>query len=242
MTQAQGTPASPQPTTAPALQVATDSSALDDQKSVEYYASTVSAWYATTLEHDKSLFALAGGGIGIMISLLTTVGFDQYWILVLFVVTIGAFMVCLVFLLKIFEGNRDYLEAIIDGNHEGKDGNLKKWDRLAKRAFFVGVGVATLVALSTATIKISTKLQEEKRQMANQNPPASGRTMAHDSVQGAAKLQPLGKSFQGAANLAPGTPAASAAAAPTASAPVGAQAVPAASSGTPASSIPVKKP
>lgn len=46
---------------------------IDDQKRVEYYAASVNAWFNTSLEHDKSLFTLSAGGIGLLITLLTTV-------------------------------------------------------------------------------------------------------------------------------------------------------------------------
>lgn len=200
-----------------------DAAAAEDPllapKQVEFYAATVTAWYATTLEHDKSLFVLAGGGIGIMISLLTTVGFDTYWILVLFLMAIFAFLNCLAYLLRIFEGNRDYLEALVAGSHEGADAKLKRWDRVAKTSFLLGVIFSTAVGLTVASLKISTK-QTEQKQMTSENQTPAERGIALDSVQGAAKLQPMTKSFQGAANMAPAsaTAAAASGAAATASA------------------------
>lgn len=187
---------------------------LTAPKEVEFFAATVNAWYATTLEHDKSLFVLAGGGIGIMISLLTTVGFDNYWILALFLVAILLFLNCLAYLLRIFEGNRDYLEAIVAGNHQNADSNLKRWDKIAKNSFFFGVMFSTAVGLAVAALKIPAK-QMEKRQVTSDSQTPSERGMTLDSVQGAARLQPMTKSFQGAANMAPASAATAASAAAT---------------------------
>lgn len=223
-----------QPTSTSTTQTADDS--LTAQKQVEFYAATVNAWYATTLEHDKSLFVLAGGGIGIMISLLTTVGFDSYWILVLFLVAIFSFLNCLAYLLRIFEGNRHYLEAVISGTDQGADSKLKSWDTIAKNSFLIGVIFSTAVALTVAALKISTKQTEQQQVTSdNQKPSSSGMTL--DSVQGAAKLQPMTKSFQGAANMAPASPAAASSAATTASA-----AVPPASAPAPAATGPAPAP
>ena len=36
------------------------------QKSIEFYAASVNAWYASALEHDKSIFGLAAGGIALL--------------------------------------------------------------------------------------------------------------------------------------------------------------------------------
>lgn len=229
----------------PAVPPATTEDPLTAQKEVEFYAATVNAWYATTLEHDKSLFVLAGGGIGIMISLLTTVGFDSYWILALFLAAIFCFLNCLAYLLRIFEGNRHYLEAIVGGSHHDADANLKRWDKVAKNSFLFGVIFSAAVALAVSALKISSKQTEQKQMTsANQTPSAHGATL--DSAQGAAKLQPLGKSFQGAANMAPAAPAAAASqsAAATASAPAQpvARAAQASAPATPTAPTPATKP
>jgi hypothetical protein len=203
------------PAAAPTVPPPTSDDSQLAQKEVEFYAATVNAWYATTLEHDKSLFILAGGGIGIMISLLTTVGFDNYWVLSLFLLAIFSFLNCLAYLLRIFEGNRTYLEAIVQGAHQGADANLQRWDKIAKNSFLVGVISSTVVGVAVAALKIPTK-QMENNQVSSESRNPSERAMTLDSVQGAARLQPLGKSFQGAANMVP--PSAAAATATAASA------------------------
>lgn len=44
------------------------------EKDIQFYAASVTAWFNTRLEHDKSLLALSAGGIGLLVTLLTTVG------------------------------------------------------------------------------------------------------------------------------------------------------------------------
>jgi hypothetical protein len=41
-------------------------------KDVEFFAAGVNAWYNTALEHDKSIFALAAGSIGLLVSTQST--------------------------------------------------------------------------------------------------------------------------------------------------------------------------
>jgi hypothetical protein len=48
--------------------------AEQDPKDLAFYAASVEAWYSTGFERDKSLLTLAGGGIGLLITLLSTVG------------------------------------------------------------------------------------------------------------------------------------------------------------------------
>lgn len=41
---------------------------IEDQKRVEFYSAGLAAWYATRLEHDKSLLTLSAGGIGLLMT------------------------------------------------------------------------------------------------------------------------------------------------------------------------------
>ena len=82
-------------------------------KSVEFYAASVAAWYASALEHDKSVFALAAGGIALLITLLTTVGFTSSFTLLLFAGAITAFLTTLIVLLVVFRKNQDYIERVL---------------------------------------------------------------------------------------------------------------------------------
>lgn len=72
------------------------------QKEVEYYASSVNAWFNTSLEHDKSILTLAAGGIGLLITLLTTIGLSSAEALVLYVGAITSFLVALISVLVVF--------------------------------------------------------------------------------------------------------------------------------------------
>lgn len=214
------TPASSVQAQPPATPAA-DDDPLSPEKQVEFYAATVNAWYATTLEHDKSLFVLAGGGIGIMISLLTTVGFDAYWVLLLFLVAILSFLNCLAYLLRIFEGNRHYLEALVTGGPERANTNLKRWDAIAKTSFLFGVIFSAAVAVAVSALKISNQPTDCKQVASETATPAAGGSPPH-GVQG--------MSLPGAHTNAPASPAASAASAPaaTASPPAKAASTPAA--------------
>ena len=65
---------------------------LKQQKEVEFYATSVTAWYNTALERDRGLFTLSAGGIGLLLTLLTTVGLKDLVLVVLYVCTILAFL------------------------------------------------------------------------------------------------------------------------------------------------------
>jgi hypothetical protein len=44
------------------------------ERELAFYAASLDAFYNTSLEYDKGLFALCAGGLGLLVTLLTTVG------------------------------------------------------------------------------------------------------------------------------------------------------------------------
>jgi len=63
----------------------------DEQKDVAFYSAAVTAWFATALELDKSILTLAAGGVGLHVTLLTTVGVRSAEGLVLYISALASF-------------------------------------------------------------------------------------------------------------------------------------------------------
>lgn len=166
------------------------------QKEVEYYASSVNAWFNTSLEHDKSILTLAAGGIGLLITLLTTVGLLSAEALVLYVGAITSFLVALVSVLVVFRRNRTYIEEVLAGKARGNDPMLAKADSIALWAFGVGVVFTAVIGIATAIHSYTSK----EKTMANEASKPTQTVLAEDSFNNAANLQ---KSFNGASNLQP---------------------------------------
>ena len=121
----------------------------DDQKFVEFYAANVTAWLNTKFEHDKSLLTLSAGGIGLLITLLTTTGVKSIESLVLYIVALVAFISCLGTLLWIFRRNARHLEGVIQGS-ETSDSLLVVLDTVALASFLLGVLLSAIIGVSTA--------------------------------------------------------------------------------------------
>ena len=47
---------------------------ISNDKQTAYFAALVEAWLQTRMEKDKSLLMLAAGGVGVLVTLLTTTG------------------------------------------------------------------------------------------------------------------------------------------------------------------------
>ncbi len=69
---------------------------INEKKEVAFYTAGVTAWYNTSLEHDKSLFTLSAGGIGLLITLIRTVGVPSAETLILYIAAMISFLICLV--------------------------------------------------------------------------------------------------------------------------------------------------
>ena len=175
---------------------------IESQKRVEFYAASVDAWFNTSLEHDKSLLALSAGGIGLLLTLLTTVGLSSAEVLVLYIGAIVSFVVALVVILVVFRRNRTHIEDIISGKLASNDPFLTKLDTTALWAFGIGVLFTAIIGIVAAVHSYSTK----EKTMENETTKKTETVPLRESFNNASKLQPstdFTKSFNGAGNLQP---------------------------------------
>jgi hypothetical protein len=181
---------------------------LTQHKEIEYYASNVDGWFATALEHDKSVLGLSAGGIGLLLTLLTTVGLSSVWALTLYIVALACFVVALVTILFIFRRNRSYIEQVVAGEARKSDPLLSNADTIALLAFGLGVILTAIIGIATAVQSYASKESPMSKEPKTTSQPVPLR----ESFNGVSSLRPsttVTKSFNGAANLAPKTPAAS---------------------------------
>jgi hypothetical protein len=170
---------------------------ISHQKEVEYYASSVNAWFNTSLEHDKSILTLAAGGIGLLITLLTTIGLSSAEALVLYVGAITSFLVALLAVLVVFRHNRTYIEQVLAGKIAGNDPVLAKADSIALWAFGVGVVFTAVIGIDTAIHSFTSK----EKAMSNEPTKSTQSVPLRESFNGATNLQLSIESFNGAASL-----------------------------------------
>lgn len=170
---------------------------MEKQKEVEFYAASVNAWYTTSLEHDKSIFALSAGGIGLLMTLLTTIGTSSGLVLSFYGLALGSLLVSLITLLKIFRKNNEHIVEILNGSTVVDDPELKRLDSIAHASFAWGV-IFTIVVGVTSAIN---SYQDKVKAMANdkQSKPTT-QSIANESFNG---LSNLTKSFNNASSLRP---------------------------------------
>jgi len=176
---------------------------MSDEKEVEYYAAKANAWFNTKLEYDKSLLVLSAGAIGLLVTLLTTVGVNSFALLFVFFAATISFVVCLVAVLSIFSRNAKYLEELIAGKRTN-DPVLGYLDSLSICSFIIGIMLASVIGLATATTEVLKKeLIVSKEKETNQS-----KVPLRESFNGATNIAPqttdtAKRSFNGAQNVAP---------------------------------------
>lgn len=92
-----------------------------DQFKTAHYSASITAWFGTKMEKDKSLLTLASAGIGILVSIGATSRTER----IFYVLAISFFVFTVFCTLVVFELNAKLIESLI---------REEKMDRLGKTA------------------------------------------------------------------------------------------------------------
>lgn len=171
------------------------------EENLAFYAASLEAWFATRFEHDKSLLTLSAGAIGLLLTLISTVGVSSIESLILHIFALLSFVICLAALLAIFKRNSVYLENLVQKKQEF-DPLLGFLDKTAILAFMAGVVFSSIIGISAAVTKYTEKVKimsEDKK---------TNLTYSPESLDGAIKMAPIvttseGLSVNGVKNMAP---------------------------------------
>jgi len=155
-----------------------------------FYGALVGAWLNTKLERDKSVLMLSAGAVGLLATLMTTVGPYTYIAIALYAVGTIAFAGALVIVLIVFDRNAKHLEQAAR-DPKAHDPVLAKMDTASFWLFVVGAVVLGALGFMTAVEKIHTRTEAS---MANSDQtksaiPASGDTLQR-SFNGISEMRP----------------------------------------------------
>ena len=169
------------------------------KRELAHYAATVTAWYNTKMEHDKSLLTLSTAAVGVLITLVTKFPVSSYAAMNLFIVALSSFVLCLVAVLWIYKRNCTHLENLIQHN-ERNDPLLAVLDWASLATFLLGI-----ILTSAFGILMAVESFKETNVAGNDK---KGPTVFNDSLNRAISTRPidqLSKSFNQAANMKPPT-------------------------------------
>ena len=151
-------------------------------KNIAHYSVLLSAWINAKMESDKSLMTLSSAGIGLLITILSTVGIKNHLDIYLFGGAFVGFLIAIFSLLKIYGLNSTYIENNIRGKSSDHLG-LKQHDKITRWGFSVGFIFSILIGISSAVGSIS---QLEERKMAENNNTSTSKK----SLDGLSELAP----------------------------------------------------
>jgi hypothetical protein len=158
------------------------------------------------MERDKTLVTLSAAAIGLLVTILTTVGVKSFWEVPFFAVAVVSFLLTIWSSLAIYQLNSKHLEDAIRGSSE-KDPRLEKYDKRSIRAFIVGSVAALIIGLLSASFQVHKPKDNAMADKENTSQNAGKQTTTlKESVNGITNLNPnnmLKKSLDGITNLSP---------------------------------------
>jgi len=132
-----------------------DEKELDILKKSSFYAAVYNGWFATNLEHDKSILTLSSSAVGLLFTLLLTVKEVTFLQLILFLLAFLGFGISILYILAIFRENTKVLEYIDDDERfPSYQEKLIKMDVIVRLAFSWGVLMICIIGISFGLNKL----------------------------------------------------------------------------------------
>ena len=160
---------------------------LNKDKHTAYYSALIEAWLGTRMEKDKSLLMVSAGGIGVLITLLTTTGVHSRLVGFLFAVALVSFLASIIIAISIFGRNANYIHCLIN-NKSAEDRDLRWMDKLMFWSFLLGVLLSILIGTFSGIIRFQNQeatMNRESQVNSNAAPPVEKR-----SYSGLSELRP----------------------------------------------------
>lgn len=139
----------------------------------EYRTALVNAWITVRLEEDKTLVALSSAGIGLLVTLLTTLGLLRLWYIPLYLLAFSGFFLSICNGLIILRENAKHIELILGGDKakcKESTERLERHDSWTKNGFIFALIMSIILGLSLGSDKFL-----------NQNPNFAKRTQGAKS-------------------------------------------------------------
>lgn len=189
------------PIAGPVQPAAVNSIDVFAQKEVAFYAAATDAWTTTRMEFDKTLVTLSAGGLGLFLTLLTTIGVRSALEATFYVLGTVGFSVAIVFGLLVFQRNAAFLEQIVNETATEKgDPKLRFYDKTLKIAFGCGAIFALLAGGSAAIDRYRESIvPKHSNEPMNENKKTNRGEKTPPTT-----TDPLRKSLDGMQNVKPG--------------------------------------
>jgi hypothetical protein len=120
-----------------------------EQKEVEFYSASLNAWLSSTMEHDKAILTLSGGGLGLLVLPEMLGSVSSCLIGIFYVIAILFFVTTIFIVLGIYKLNTEHLEAIVNEQETELGPILNKRHEVLLWTFGLGVLFTAFIGLSS---------------------------------------------------------------------------------------------
>lgn len=127
-----------------------------EAKDKAFYSAMISAWLNTRLERDKQLLGLSVTAIGLLVTLLRTIGVSNLSQVILYDLALFAFLITVISVIYILGENSTHIEKILEGS-EAESTTLIYLDKAAGISFAVGMILLVIIGMHSAVINLSEK-------------------------------------------------------------------------------------
>jgi len=118
-----------------------------EDKSIQYYAVNLTAWFNTKLEKDKSIITISSAAIGLLVTILTTKGVQSLCQAVFFVFAFISFLTSIVTAINTLDKNAEQIEKDLT-NQGNINKQLSNNDLIISLSFYAGIIFTILVGIS----------------------------------------------------------------------------------------------
>ncbi|MFA9201988.1 MAG: hypothetical protein ACEQSC_00355 [Candidatus Nanopelagicaceae bacterium] len=161
-----------------------------EEKEKAYYTSTLNMWYTIRLEKDKQLLTLSVTALGVLVTLLRTLGVSSVIQAIFFAIAVLCFFFTIILILCSLEKSSIYLKQILTDSPVDEK-TLIILDRVATICF----GAAMLAVLAIGADSVLNNFHQEKIVAQESQKPQVQRMVdlgnkQTQGMQGAASLRP----------------------------------------------------
>ncbi|MBW4513990.1 MAG: hypothetical protein KME11_02040 [Timaviella obliquedivisa GSE-PSE-MK23-08B] len=149
-----------------------------------FYSAMLSAWLNTRLELDKQLLGLSVTAIGLLVTLLRTLGVSNFSQIVLFGFALFAYLTTVISVIYILHENSEHIEKLLNSSEAEESQFLAVLDTVAGISFVIGMMLTVTIGIHSAVINLS-----EKGAIVSQEQPKNF-SIQTDSWNGVNKLRP----------------------------------------------------
>jgi hypothetical protein len=119
---------------------------------VAFYGAAVQAWIDTRMEFDRAIITLSAGALGLIVTILTTVGVSVAWQVAVYIIACLGFALAIGICLTVYRRNAKHIEAML-AKKPGHSVTLERLDKWALYCFFIGIVAFAAAGISNAVYR-----------------------------------------------------------------------------------------